>query len=1094
MALVRFDESPKLTDTILFEFQTPDADGCFLANPYKVDRVMIYFLERNFIEPHVSVYENPEVNQEKLAEYATAQSLACTSPTTENIATAQKIKQELEDSTLYTTTYFKEATPIANFGTDEFPAWLSTDLDNAILTNIEEDEDGNPQYGVFQLEWEPLGQREGQYFVCWKWTPNPAGQSLSTFSYFEILGDTTLAAAPPSHRTQENKYETLLERYTPSMFKTLISANDLTPQVLDGLNKTIAKGFTSIEDLGNQLQDLYNANAIHESMLPFLGNIFNLQLRSDDPILWRRQIKRAVPVFKKKGTLSGLEEALAQAGITLVSFKNLWQVISPYTWVEAFDVVTDGETKFVLDKVPILPIDSDNFELQIRADGDDEFTTLTQDYVTFTVSDGVATMTWVGHTLSQAIALASGDTIRVLYEVNEVPNPTYQAIEDYIRTLDLMDQRDDRDQTYPPKNWNVRVIEDDDPMFDVVVPQKHPWIDDVVFGQIRTEFPFSENIYNMEEWNGSLRDSTNPCHIDKNFVDCCSVCLSSKFNLDIEIGDLSNDRILEAGEILRENKPFHAILHKLSFSGMVEEFQIAGVEDVELLLTYRIDENVLAGDANPVFHRTLEQGNVLASTPYLASDADWGKAITRDQLADLNSAGSGTGTVKNEYIALYSSAANFQQIGLDNGIYNADPSSYTPGANQNFLEILAPHSNSGEYVVSGVVNQHFVRIDQGSPDTIPESPLDTSEFTFRLSNVLLTENSSVADDPVHHLTDDAIEFHKLDGLLTKKDVGGSYAGIAWSIDFTSPAIGEYYIEDVKPDGSILLEPGGSLAAGSYSYNVKNGAGDVVDSSITGTIVETARGKITVNNLSVDVQAQLKIGDYVIPPSGSTQYKIIGYVPDTTSSMYIDGWSSGSSTGSATYYRRLIDNGIGTTDYYGATITTPTDYESTLGVINGVNGSGYPWSPGGFLEQGSGTEDDIMGVAGTVKENLLVMIPDGATPEYFAVSEIDGTDITIVGPKKDWTLSGTSKSFTIYNAEKKSFTVPEQKTLPEDAHTFDYYDRRSGEIVINTQEVATPMMFRASMLNAAQRDQVVETVGQEESITLSIEWAEEENNE
>jgi hypothetical protein len=136
----------------------------------------------------------------------------------------------------------------------------------------------------------------------------------------------------------------------------------------------------------------------------------------------------------------------------------------------------------------------------------------------------------------------------------------------------------------------------------------------------------------------------------------------------------------------------------------------------------------------------------------------------------------------------------------------------------------------------------------------------------------------------------------------------------------------------------------------------------------------------------------------------------------------------------------------------------------------------------------------MGVAGTVKENLLVMIPDGATPEYFSVSEIDGTDITIIGPKKDWTLSGTSKSFTIYNAEKKSFTVPEQKTLPEDAHTFDYYDRRSGEIVINTQEIATPMMFRASMLNAAQRDQVVETVGQEESITLSIEWAEEENNE
>ena len=63
----------------------------------------------------------------------------------------------------------------------------------------------------------------------------------------------------------------------------------------------------------------------------------------------------------------------------------------------------------------------------------------------------------------------------------------------------------------------------------------------------------------MEEYNGSIRESTNPCHIDRDFIDNCSACRSSMFNIDIEISNLSNLRVIEAIEIIKENVPFHAI-------------------------------------------------------------------------------------------------------------------------------------------------------------------------------------------------------------------------------------------------------------------------------------------------------------------------------------------------------------------------------------------------------------------------------------------------------------------------------------------------------------------------------------------------------
>jgi hypothetical protein len=192
----------------------------------------------------------------------------------------------------------------------------------------------------------------------------------------------------------------------------------------------------------------------------------------------------------------------------LLRLSRLWQVVSSYTHQESF--VYDDSASFQLSKTMRLPVDS-NFELWYRPT-DGQWEDVTASHESLAVFDG-SSLVWTGE-------ISKGDSVRILYKTNEIPS-TRQALEDYIRTLPLMDNRDERDQEYPPKNWNVRVIEEDDPMFGVIIPVRHPLADPVIWGRVRTEFPYSENAYNMDEYNGSKRESLDPCDIDKNFVDSC---------------------------------------------------------------------------------------------------------------------------------------------------------------------------------------------------------------------------------------------------------------------------------------------------------------------------------------------------------------------------------------------------------------------------------------------------------------------------------------------------------------------------------------------------------------------------------------------
>lgn len=1050
MAILTINDNPSISDTVVFTLPTPDADGCFTSNPYKVNKVVIYYVERDFASGNLSDYENKTYDQEKLAAAEVAEAIACATPTDENIAEAKRLRAEAESNVAVNPFYFNEAKPVQIVGNDLYPAWLSTDLDNAFLDN--------PSTAIFTYTWQPQGMREGDYFICWTWTPLIAGDSLSSHIRFALKGDTQVTTSIPTHFTDPVKYTTLLERYTPEMFKMVISDDDRTPDVLDKFNGSIALGFNVLEDLANQMVDLQDANSIHEALIPYLSNLFDLKLKTADPTRWRGQIKRAVPLFKMKGTKKGLVEAMEHAAITMLDLIQLWEIISSYTWQEVF--VFDGETEYwELEKVA-LDIDYDNFELWLREADSDIWIPLSSDYVEFITSDGVTTMTWVGAGLSvDPIDLIEGDEIRVLYKYAEVPDPTAQTIENYIRSLPLMDQRDERDQIYPLKNWNVRVIPDNDPMFDLVIPTRHPYHELLVYGKVRTEFPYSENIYNMEEYNGSIRNSKDPCDIDRDFVDPCTACISSCYNVNLEIENISDDRIMEAKEVLKEFTPFHAVLHTFNFLGGVNEFVESPLENVEALVTVAGSEFVIAGEAQMYFNRIMKMVDT--------------HGIHRNALADSTVVVPTTaGVGYNDEIVMFCPGSKLDNVGMA-----LDGSAR--------LQILAPSPLAGIY---NVVNPrgNVVTIDLtsgGGSEPIDncnnlfanDDTINGCAFTFNINNSALDGTlCNIDQDNLFVLSDPTQDFGLL-GTQSQFDVDHGTAAAAWKVLIPGFSGTAYTILDIRPDGGLVLLNHGGLPnsdAGNINYTLLNGVTPVVN-SLEGYLAVHNRGRVTALSGSVQPVENVISGDNFYFKQGSTEYKVSGFVPSTTDQFYIDGWTAGAMASVNLHVnRRVVAGEVGYFTHRGMKLKMAGNLESSLGIQNGVNS---------LVVVDDGVENDKF------KENFIIVI---GSDSYF-IAEIDGnnpigfTTITLAGTDHYWkTLSagGTAVNATIYNYTKNGATIMGQQfDLPP--HTFRTLDRAGRPIIdrIDQDGVVTG-------LSLPEGNEINEFVQQSEGISYSIQYA------
>jgi len=1045
--ILTIDQNPSVTDEILFTFNTKDVNNKTI-DPYKVDTLKIYFIERDFAstdnkEYSAESYYNHDYIQgeihkaitsgvgsgEKVIKFMTEHSpiisgtlsgtifkdlnivntftldkknrFILTDIRTGRISPEFKVNcgsVNLDTGEISLTWnkdpgsykiiinyeykmpngndffYYKEATPVEIVGSETFPAWLSTDQEKSLIVKDDCSE------GLFNYTWNPSGKREGDYFICYTWTPYAGASSLSIHERFYLNGSTILNTSIPSHQTIPGKYEELLDRYLPEMFKTLIADEDRTPDVLDNFNKSVAKGFTFLEDLTNQIVDLFDANVISESLLSYLGNTLDLKLKSSDPTLWRRQIKEAVPLFKKKGSIQAMRESFSQAGMKLLRLVNFWQIKSPYFHIDSFFYTPEMKESFVLSKKILLNPVGQNYLpdlFLIKSTSKVEISLNFNESVEIS-TDNPFQLNWI----STQHKLEADDIIRFEYYHKEPINEKERSLERYIKSLPLADDREEYNilkdsqvfRQYPLKNWNVRLIREDDPLIDSILVERHPFHEDLVFGKVRTEFPYSENVYNMEEYNGSIRDSSNPCDIDKDFIDPCSYCRSGKFDVDLEIENLSSDRLLEVKDIVTENAPFHSVLKTINIFGNNSEFVTPPLEEYEILITHNYLESSVAGGAT-LFNRNKFLENVVGRSDLTT------KSFVKTELINFY----------NKDKVLFCPDVNFSSLSVGEDCY---------------IEVFSS-INSGVYgVVDGNKNQ--INVDDRR-DLLME-PINNSPFIFDIYNEIFSSNASLERSDVIELEDTSVNFNNLEDIHKIKLTINNQ---------------DHYFDLIKimNQNKLLLNNNNLIINGNLSSNYR------IVNSLNQEIIIKGTSKISRCNIKYTNNSKV-VFDENIPNktilknynnflsfnSGSTE-NLCKVTSIEENYVYITGFYGANLGGIQVKFRQnLAEKKSGYFGYNGIVAKISGDLKGELNIKN---------------EDEEATSED------SFKEDYALYL--NSNGNYYFISEInyyEGIDTTVMSLSGVFDnfgtqdTSGIQNNVSIYKYTKNSSTIVDDYTMKE----------------------------------------------------------------
>ena len=1060
MKTLTIDQNPSVADNVLFNFKTTDENNN-LIDPYKVESVKIYFVERDFGDTEQKEYNFEIKNNPSLVitgdlnsssrivnnlvyntnlkvgmlvegtgikvgttiSYVLSEiSIMLSYPASETLLGASlKFSDTSPINPVYSDTfYYKGVIPVKNIGTSTDPAWFSEDITNSLITKTD-------SIGHFEFTWNPVGMREGDYFVCWSWVPKIGQDLFSDNIKFNLNSSNAVSTTSPAHHTAPDKYETLLDRYLPEMYKVMLTDSDRSPDVLKKFNDSIAQGFTALEDIGNQIVDLLDSNAVGEYMMTYLSNTLDVKLKSQDPTLWRRQIKEAVPLYKRKGTLGSLKDSFSQAGMRLISLQNFWQITSPFFIQESF-FVSDTDT-FKLSKKPASVID--HFEIYLIKNNSLETTNVAISKVNVFENEygesfvQVSGVDFNNCKVGRTSFLCPGDIIKFSYYFNIPSNDLERSVDDHIKNLQLVDEREEKTivdgqsvLTIPLKNWNVRLLSENDPMVGSILTKRHPFIKNIVFGKIRTEFPYSENVYNMDQYNGSMRDSLDPCDIDKDFLDSCSYCRSGKFDIDLEIENLSDDRISEVREIISENTPFHSIPKTINLYGGQNEFVAPPIEDYDILIENTNQESVIAGATQLWFYRNklLNQIDKSNRDNPQVTPAPGGQLKIRSEMTSKELKFSGKLTFKNEKIALFSSDLNLADIPISENCYLAVNSGL----------------NFGEYLISKVGK--FLTIDG-----IME-PLSTSLFNFKLYNKLfIYDTEFVTKDDIVELSDSTVYFKDLNIITlpndnefkVRIDIGGSYRN--------------FDIKEVLPNNKLLLVNNNNL----LNANITNKVYSILDSNLDPislkneektsncNISHSNRSKVKFNN--TEKMSILKNNNnYVFFTVSGKDYlcKVTGYSA-TDDIIYIDTYD-GSNLGSTIleYRQILLPSSEGYLSYIGLQAVCSINLEQNLEIVNGKNSTSMTKK-----ESDNFKEDFSISIRETYDDPYITL---NSYDNYYFISEIDGTTIWLSGLFENFGTEGIEMQVEIYKYTKNNAVIDEDYLgLPQEQFSID----RSGKEII-----------------------------------------------
>lgn len=895
MAEKYYTKNPKVSDTIVFDLYTPNTNCIFKSDPYEVTSITVYFVERNFVYDKSS-FRNINISDPTLeVKYLELKQASYEYPNNQDLKEKLKIAQRDLLQKSLNKVEFDSLIAVAKFGSSENPVWTPEKKGFIIKKVI--DNDSNIVNGHFKFKFEQSGLREGDYFISYSWRPNISSQLLSSSIYFSLSSNTSSYISPKNLETNEKKYPNLLNRYLPDLYKNYLSTTDVSPEILEKFNNAVGDAFSYTENLANNIATLIDSNLIPEHLLSYLGNLYRLEFKSNDPIRWRRQIAKAIPNFKMKGTLNGLNSALGDAGIILKKYTQLYQIYSKYTWVDVF-YGDSNKIRFELSKIS-LPINDDNFILYYRAKNN-SFVEIPISNIEIETSNNKSTLILIG------ISLKDGEAIKIIYQIRKIEYDSEQIIENYIRSLPVADLRNDLNIIHPLKNWNAKVIEEDDALINEIIPFKNAFHDPIVFGDIRTEFPYSENIYNMDEYNGSLRESENPCDIDKNFLDTCNGYLSTLYNLDVEIENLNSERIQEVFNVLKEFTPFHSILHSLNYSGFFETMILPPEEKIEALITYKLTETIISGNAQMAFNRNMFLGLLQ-------------RVVHRNALAIMDNLGNETIKGYNKEINLFSPLVDFSELGINSRV-------------NTLLEILNPSSNTGKYTVLEP-KKNLIRIYE---EALISQPINQSEFAYRLSNINYTgTNFTIKQESIYTFKDELIiNEKKQNNITTVIDVEKQRSNDCWKIKYYivyPNTFNIYNIYDINPDGSIVLENDFTLPSLSegltiddINYDLLNENNEKIYFSSNGSLTSENKGLVIGNdgNFGKSVE-RVKIGNYFYYLNDDTQYVVLGYGYNENE-FYISNWENGDVIGtSGKILDRVVKEHTGNLAYNKIIIEKPS---------------------------------------------------------------------------------------------------------------------------------------------------------------------------
>jgi hypothetical protein len=1037
------DQNPTVADKILFNFKTTDENN-YLIDPYKVESIKIYFVERDYSSTEQKEYTydvNSEVYKINIIGNLTkgsrvfrcsdttnlstemavsglgvkelstisyindSTSVTLSSPATDTVVDSSTTFTSISDAYSYSDSfYYKNANCIKTIGDSVYPAWLSTDLDNAFISK-------SNGVGIFEYIWDPVGMREGDYFVCWSWIPKIGQDLFSNNIKFSLKSSNFTSTSSPAHHTKPNKYETLLDRYLPEVYKMKMSDDDRSPDVLQKFNQSVAEIFTLTEDIGNQLVDLLDANGVSEHIITYLSNTLDVRLKSQDPTLWRRQVKEAISLYKKKGTLSSVKDALSQAGMRFLGIQNYWQIISPYFYQDSFfyteNDVSSAKVEFTLSKRAVNVNDS-TFKFYLtkyNSEVSDE-----QLFENISVENNEYGETIV--TLSESYPkLEKGDIVRFSYYY-KIPSTTQeQNIDDYIKSLPILDSRNEKEitngesvLTLPLKNWNARLIAENDPFINTVISSRHPFVKNLIFGKIRTEFPYSENVYNMEEYNGSFRDSNNPCDIDKDFLDPCSYCRSSIFDIDVEVEKLSNDSVTEIRNILTENTPFHSYPKTINLYGGQNEFVTPPIEDYDIIINYRIYEDVIAGAAQQWFYR-----NKLINEFKLRSD-----------MASSSSVYSGSMTFLNEKIILFSEDIDIRNIPIS----------------ENCVLEITSGINAGDYAVVGRSGNYL------EVDGVLE-PLNTAIFNFKLYNVLFNNSVDITRDDVLELSDNTLSFGKDFEINNNYKIKINLNGNDYNLD----------IKEILPNNKLLLKNNSNI----ITNNLTNKVYSILDENLntiassSGTFLHSYRSYVSLSDYNILFKND---NNYLFFNIGGTNYfcKIISY-SESQNLAYIDTYDGLNAGAVSVEIRQMLTpSSYGYFSYSGLKAVSDENLEQILEITNGINNTiNYPTSANSFKE-------DFAILLKTYDDDPYITL--NSNNNYYFISEIDSSTIWISGLFENFGVEvGTQVEVEIFKLTKNETQIkesylncmsPEPTQCPDDKNTINISVDRSGKEIVTSK--------------------------------------------